>query len=63
MPKNPKAPSQKKSDFVSTQVRPEVLVLLRQVEDLFEQKHQVRPTHSITFVNALQAYKARLLAA
>ncbi|MDQ2999870.1 MAG: hypothetical protein M3Y08_01215 [Fibrobacterota bacterium] len=63
MPKKPKDQGRKKNEFVTVQVRPEVLVLLRQVEDEFQELHSVRPTHSITFVNALTHYKNAILAA
>lgn len=52
-----------KRTFRTIQVRPEVLDLLNEVEDLCEAKHQVRPKHSKAFENALNAYKEKLLAA
>ena len=54
-------PSKPEPRFFTIQVHKEVVTLLEQVETLFQQKTNVRPSHSPILVNALQTYKQKLL--
>jgi hypothetical protein len=51
------------AEFETMQLRTEVIDMVREVEDIFEAKYNVRPTHSSAFMNALQLYKTQLQAA